>query len=124
MDENKVTPINNGPKPTIVKELQLFIGFSNYYRRFIQNFSSTAAPLTALTSQKTLTLQWTETALTAFNILKHLFTSAPVLRQPDPTLPFTLEVEASGVGAILSQRVGTPPKSHPCAFFSRKLFPA
>ena len=61
-----------------------------------------------------------DTALTAFDNLKRLFNSAPVLHQPDPTLPFTLEVDASevGVGAILSQWVGTPPKSHPCAFFS------
>ena len=98
MDENKVTAVSNWPNPTTVKELQCFIGFSNFYCRFIRNFSSTAAPLTALTSQKTRTLQWTDTALTAFS-LKRLFISAPVLLQPDPTLPFTLEVNASKVGA-------------------------
>ena len=59
MDENKVTAVSNWPKPTTVKELQRFIVFSNFYRRFIPNFSSTATPLTALTSQKTQTLQWT-----------------------------------------------------------------
>jgi hypothetical protein len=97
----------NWPKPTTVKELQRFLGFSNYYRRFIQNCSSTTAPLSALTSQNTRTLQWTATTLTAFETLQCLFTSALILRHPDPTLPFVLEVDASevGVGAILSQRV-------------------
>ncbi|KAJ7998111.1 hypothetical protein DPEC_G00219180 [Dallia pectoralis] len=52
-----------------------------------------------------------------------LFTSAPVLAHPDPSLPFIVEVDASevGIGAILSQRSGTPPKVRPCAFNSRKL---
>ena len=62
----------------------------------------------------------------AFNRLKALFTDAPVLAHPDPSLAFIVEVDASeaGVGAVLSQRSGTPPKLRPCAFFSRKLSPA
>ncbi|XP_071029830.1 toll-like receptor 13 [Oncorhynchus clarkii lewisi] len=94
---SEVTSVSNWPKPTTIKELQHFIGFSNYYRQFIQIFSSIAAPLTALTSQKTQSLQWTDTSMTAFNNLKRLFTSAPVLCQPDQTLPFTLEVDSSAL---------------------------
>ncbi len=62
----------------------------------------------------------------AFNKLKHAFTSAPLLVHPNPRLPFVVEVDASttGVGAVLSQQQGTPPKLHPCAYFSRKLSPA
>ena len=59
----------------------------------------------------------------AFGHLKALFTSAPMLAHPDPSMAFTVEVDASeaGIGAVLSQRSGTPPKLHPCAFFSKKL---
>ncbi|KAK3512875.1 hypothetical protein QTP70_028941, partial [Hemibagrus guttatus] len=55
--------------------------------------------------------------------LKDCFTSAPILRHPDPDLPFVVEVDASssGLGAILSQRHGEPGKLHPCAYYSRKL---
>ena len=63
MDEDKVTTVLNCPKPTIVKELQRFLGLSNYYRRFIRNCSNTNAPLSALTCQKKHILQWTDTAL-------------------------------------------------------------
>lgn len=63
MDEGKVMAVLNWPKPTTVKELQRFLGFSNYYRQFIRNCSSTTAPLSAITSEKTCTLQWTDTAL-------------------------------------------------------------
>lgn len=56
--------------------------------------------------------------------LKPRFTSAPVLHLPDPEKPFVLEVDASetGVVVILLQQHSKPPKLHPCAFFSRKLF--
>ncbi|KAK3515019.1 hypothetical protein QTP70_003245 [Hemibagrus guttatus] len=59
-------------------------------------------------------------------MLKRSFTSAPILRHPDPNLPFLVEVDASscGVGAILSQKHCSPGKLHPCAFYSRKLIPA
>lgn len=62
---------------------------------------------------------WTQEADQAFVKLKELFTSAPVLIQPDPSLQFIVEVDASdsGVGAILSQRSATDQKLHPCAFF-------
>jgi hypothetical protein len=62
----------------------------------------------------------------AFNRLKELFTDARVLAHPDPSLAFIVKVDASeaGVGAVLSQSSGTPPKLRPCAFFSKKLSPA
>lgn len=57
---------------------------------------------------------------------KTTFTTAPILKHPDPTKPFVVEVDASeaGVGAILSQRFGENPKLHPVAFYSKKLSPA
>ena len=71
-------------------------------------------------------MRWSAEAGRAFSRLKELFTDAPVLAHPDPSLAFIVEVDASeaGVGAMLSQRLGTPPKLRPCAFFSRKLSPA
>ncbi len=56
--------------------------------------------------------------------LKKAFTSAPLLVHPNPELPFIIDASTTGVGAVLSQQQGMPPRLHPCAFFSRKLSPA
>ncbi|KAG1952342.1 retrotransposable element [Pimephales promelas] len=105
------------------KELQRFLGFANFYRRFIRNFSIVANPLTSLIKKNTSRLPWNESATRAFNQLKQLFSTAPILHHPNPDLPFVVEVDASntGLGAVLSQRQGSPPKLYPCAFYSRKL---
>ncbi|KAL0149392.1 hypothetical protein M9458_055303, partial [Cirrhinus mrigala] len=126
MDETKVRAVQNWPQPRTLKELQRFLGFSNFYRRFIRNFSSVAAPLTAMVKKGETRLTWSPDALSAFHELRRRFTTAPVLRHPDPQLPFLVEVDASstGVGAVLSQKQGEPPKTFPCAFFSHKLSPA
>ncbi len=118
--------VRDWPRPTSAKQVQRFLGFSNFYQRFIRNFSAIAAPLTALTRKNVKGFQWTEEAEKALCKLKDRFTSAPVLTIPDPELPFIVEVDASevGVGAILSQRVIKDNKVHPCAFFSHKLSPA
>ncbi|KAI2647139.1 Transposon Tf2-6 polyprotein [Labeo rohita] len=75
------------------------------------------------TQNKPKKLYWTEEAGHAFDKLKASFTSAPILKHPDPELPFIVEVDASdcGIGAVLSQCHGQPGKLHPCAFYSRKL---
>lgn len=87
------------------------------------NYSTVASPLTSLLKSKPNKLKWTEKANRAFLSLKENFTSAPILKHPDPSLPFIVEVDASdcGIGAVLSQRHGQPGKLHPCAFFSRNL---
>ncbi len=126
MDKGKVTAIKNWPTPTTLKELQRFLGFSNFYRRFICEYSTIASPLTNLLKNKPKSLSWTPSATEAFQKLKDAFTSAPILIHPDPSKPFIVEVDASttGVGAVLSQQQGTPTRLHPCAFFSCKLSPA
>ncbi|KAK3505934.1 hypothetical protein QTP70_019263 [Hemibagrus guttatus] len=123
MDMVKVRAVTDWPAPTTVRELQRFLGFANFYRRFIRNYSSVAGPLTSLLRGKPKRLAWTDQARAAFQQLKESFTSAPILRHPDPDLPFVVEVDASssGLGAVLSQRHGEPGKLHPCAYYSRKL---
>ncbi|KAK3552956.1 hypothetical protein QTP86_029636 [Hemibagrus guttatus] len=123
MDMVKVRAVTDWPAPTTVRELQRFLGFTNFYRRFIRNYSSVAGPLTSLLRGKPKRLAWTDQARAAFQQLKESFTSAPILRHPDPDLPFVVEVDASsnGLGAVLSQRHGEPGKLHPCAYYSQKL---
>ncbi|KAK3526593.1 hypothetical protein QTP70_030729 [Hemibagrus guttatus] len=126
MDERKVTAVKDWPIPTSVKELQRFLGFANFYCRFIQGFSSITSLLTNLLRNKPKSLSWTPADTQAFDTLKTAFTTAPLLAHPDPDLPFIVKVDAStrGVGVVLSQQQGNPLKLHPCAFFSRKFNPA
>ncbi|KAK3509828.1 hypothetical protein QTP70_012502 [Hemibagrus guttatus] len=120
----KFQAVVDWPSPSSVKEVQRFLGFANFYRKFIRNFSSVAAPLSALTKGNTAGFHWGPEAELAFNKLKCRFTSAPILILPNPEIPFTVEVDASdvGVGAVLSQR-GADNKLHPCAFLSHRLTP-
>ncbi|KAL0167357.1 hypothetical protein M9458_039201, partial [Cirrhinus mrigala] len=116
MDNSKVEAITTWPTPTTVKDLQRFLGFANFYRRFINNYSLITCPLTSLLKGKPKRLTWTTSAEHAFRDLKTAFTTAPILCHPNPDLPFLVEVDASttGVGAILSQQQGNPPQLRPC----------
>ncbi|KAL0159296.1 hypothetical protein M9458_043021, partial [Cirrhinus mrigala] len=98
MDPQKLEAVRSWPLPTSLKQLQRFLGFANFYRRFIQGFSATAAPLTALTKPSRGEFQLTPEAIQAFKKLCLLFTTAPVLIHPNPTKPFIVEVDASDVG--------------------------
>ena len=88
------------------------IRFANYYRRFIRGFGQVAAPITSLLKGGPARLQWSAEADRAFGHLKALFTTAPVLAHPDPSLAFIVEMDASeaGIGAVLAQRAGMPLK--------------
>uniref|UniRef100_A0A3B3HVP5 Gypsy retrotransposon integrase-like protein 1 n=1 Tax=Oryzias latipes TaxID=8090 RepID=A0A3B3HVP5_ORYLA len=123
-DPAKIEAVVQWETPQSRKKLQQFLGFSNFYRRFIRDYSTIAAPLTRLTSTNR-PFVWDSAADAAFKRLKTLFVSAPILIQPDVTKQFIVEVDASdsGVGAVLSQREDSSGKLKPCAFFSRKLSP-
>ncbi|KAK3546630.1 hypothetical protein QTP70_031435 [Hemibagrus guttatus] len=123
MDLTKVRAVTEWPNPTTIKKLQWFLGFANFYRRFIHNYSSMAGPVTSLLQGKPKRLSWSDQAQSAFVKLKDSFTTAPILSHTDPDLPFVVEVDASssGIRAVLFQWHGVPVKLHPCAFFSRKL---
>lgn len=124
MDPQKIQAVVDWPSPSSVKEVQRFLGFANFYRKFILNFSTVAAPLFALTKGNMIRFRWGPEAEEAFKILKKRFTSAPILLIPNADEPFTVEVDASevGVGAVLSQR-GEDKRLHPCAFLSHRLTP-
>ena len=117
-DPKKGRAVEEWARPSDRTQLRRFLGFANFYQRFIRGFSWVAAPLTALTS--TLRpFSWTPEAERAFLALKSLFTSAPVLMLPQPSRQFIVEVDASdvGIGAVLSQQI------HPVAFLSRRFTP-
>lgn len=124
MNPAKVKAIFEWPALTNLRQLQRFLSFAKFYRMFIRNYSSLAAPLVAIPSTST-PFHWTPEAEAAFVELKHHFVSAPTVIQPDPARQFIVEVAASdtGVGAVLSQK-SSDNKLHPCAFFSRRLSPA
>lgn len=123
MDDRKTEAITSWPTPQSIKELQRFLGFGNFYRRFIYQYSTLTASLTSLLKGKPKVLLWTPAGELAFQTLKTAFTTAPLLRHPDPEKVFLVEVDASttGVGAILSQYSEHSSKPMPCTFFSRKL---
>ena len=84
------------------------MGFGNFYRRFIRDYSKIARPLTELT-KKTVAFNWTPACQKAFDTLKNAFMAEPVLCNPDPTQPFQVECDASKVatGAVLRQQTKT-----------------
>jgi hypothetical protein len=124
MDQAKVTAVLEWPTPTTVKEVQAFLGFANFYRRFIAGYSKVAQPLTELT-RKDLVFKWTDKAEAAFQELKTKFTEAPILATFDPAKKIILETDSSdfAIGACLNQPDENG-KFKPIAYYSRKLSPA
>ena len=82
MDNKKLEAIEKWKPPTMVKGIRSFTGFANFYRKFIPNFSNIVAPLNLLT-RKNEPWNWTLLQQNAFDKLKHIFSSAPVLQIPD-----------------------------------------
>ena len=124
-DPKKVRAVEEWERPSDCTRRRRFLGFANFYRRFILGFSRVAAPLSVLTS--TLhPFSWSPEAEAAFSELKTLFTMAPVLIFPDPGRQFIIEVDASDIGirAVLSQRTEGDQLIHPVAFLSRRFTPA
>ena len=130
MDSRRVDTIRDWPQPKTYRDVQVFLGFANFYRRFIKGYSAIATPLTDLLKgskegKKPGPLDWTDSADLAFRQLRDTFASAPFLRHFDPSQKLRLETDASnfGIGAVLSQ----PDQDghwRPVAFWSRKMIPA
>jgi hypothetical protein len=102
MDPAKLSGIIKWPQPRSLKETRSFLGFCNFYQRFIQNYSKLAHSLHLLTKKDT-PFTWAASQEFTFRSLIHTFTITPVLALPDSTLPFCLITNASdfAMGAIL-----------------------
>lgn len=120
VDPEKVESIMNFPRPTKVKEVRRFLGMASWYRRFIENFSTNVAPLTALL-KKSKKWDWTAAADESFCGIKKSLACAPVLSCPDFSKPFLLQTDASefGIGCVLSQELEDG--EHVIAYGSRTL---
>lgn len=119
-DPAKVTAVMSFPVPKNVKQIKSFLGLSGYYRKFINNYSAIANPMTNLL-RKDIKFNWDENCQQAFDKLKEILCSEPILQYPDFTKEFILTTDASGkaLGAILSQ--GQIGSDLPVAYSSRTL---
>jgi len=120
MDPAKVAAIQEWKAPQSVKGVQSFIGFANFYRKFIKNFSELTLPIMKLVRKDTL-FKWNEEVEQAFVRLKKIFTTAPVLTLFDHSRETILEVDASKwcIGGTLFQ-VDNEGVVRPCAFYLKK----
>ncbi|KAL4083052.1 hypothetical protein QTP88_028382 [Uroleucon formosanum] len=119
-DPEKIKSVLQFPIPTSVKEIKSFLGLSGYYRKFIKSYSLISKPMTNLL-RKDVTFNWDTSCQEAFDKLKNILCSEPILQYPDFTKPFIVTTDASGkaLGAILSQ--GEISQDLPIAYASRTL---
>jgi len=123
MNPDQISAITEWPAPADVHDIQVFLGFANFYHRFVDRFSCVVSPITILLC-KGQHFCWSSEAQSIFDELKHRFTSVPILKHFDPALPIHLHTDASGfmIYGIVSQLHGS--FWHPLAFYSRKCIPA
>ena len=121
MDPVKVAGVAEWPRPAKKKELQQFLGFTNFYRRFIQDFSHIAQPLFRLTGN--VEFEWGKEQEEAFQDLRRRIIESPVLILANDSKPFHVEADSSefATGAVLSQQADSDNKWHPVAYLSKSL---
>lgn len=124
MDPEKIKTIVDWKTPQNLKHVQAFIGFCNFYRRFIRGFSAIAKPLNKL-AKKEVKFKWSKECQKAFDKLKETVIKAPVLLHFDPDKQSYIECDSSDwtTGGVFSQ-MGDDGQLHPVAFFSKTLNPA
>ncbi|KAL8296565.1 hypothetical protein RB600_001856 [Gaeumannomyces tritici] len=126
MDPDRTKAIQEWQPPESYRDIQVFLGFANFYRKFIPGYSRVVAPMTGLlkgsqNGKKKGMFDWPPAAARAFEGLKAAFGNATILRHWDPTKETRVETDAStkAISGILSQL--TDGRWHPVAFYSRKL---
>ncbi|GBG92286.1 hypothetical protein CBR_g55055 [Chara braunii] len=104
LEDSKIAAIRDWPTPRTLTELRSFLGLANYYRKFVRNFSTIAAPLRRLLKKEAI-WQWDKDCTSALKKLKCALIEYPVLKVADPSLPFVVTTDASqyGIGAVLQQ---------------------
>src|SRR6202000_7138 len=125
MDTAKVSTITAWPVPSTVRDVQSFLGFANFYRRFICNFAAISKPLTSLTAKDTPFI-WSAECSKAFDYLKSRFTSAPILAHYHPDRTTIVETDASdySIAAVLSQIDPADSLLHPVSLLLFYIAPA
>jgi RNase H-like domain found in reverse transcriptase/Reverse transcriptase (RNA-dependent DNA polymerase) len=116
MDPAKFDAVLSWPTPHLVKDIQLFLGFMNFYHQFIMSYSDLTHPLIHLT-KKDETFSWSDKAQCSFENIKSSFVSAPILHHFNPKLCIILEMDASDytIMTILSQ-IDKNNEIHPVTF--------
>ncbi|XP_057452284.1 uncharacterized protein LOC130744109 [Lotus japonicus] len=111
VDPAKIDVISHLPYPSCVREVRSFLGHAGFYRRFIQDFSKRALPLSNLL-QKEVAFDFDEKCREAFDCLKKALTTTPIIQAPDWTAPFELMCDASNyaLGVVLAQKVDKLPR--------------
>ena len=124
-EHTKIQAVQQTPPPQTKKQVRAFLGLTGYYRRFIPDYASIAAPLSDLTRKNAPAhVTWTAVCEHLFQQIKTLLCTSPVLQAPDFDRPFVLQTDASdrGIGAVLSQYDDSGVE-HPVAYYSRKFLP-
>jgi len=121
MEKKKVDGVLSWLEPKNVKDVRKFLGLANYYRRFIKNFARVARPINVLT-RKDVKWVWGESQQKAFDELKEVFTTKPVLAAPDLDKEFRVEADASNYSTreVLSMKCSDN-LWRPVAFISKSL---
>jgi len=121
MEKEKVDRVLSWPEPKNMKDIRKFLGLTNYYRKFIKDFARVARPINVLT-RKDVKWQWGVEQQKAFDKLKRVFTTKPVLAAPDLDKKFRVEADASNyaTGEVLSMKCSDE-MWRPVAFISKSL---
>ena len=120
---SKVEVVQSFARLETKTQVRGFLGLTGYYRRFIPDYATVAAPLTDLTRKSAPNVvQWSDACNHAFEVLNNRLCKSPILSSPDFLKPFILQTDASdrGARAVLSQ-IGEDGEEHPVGYYSRKF---